>query len=134
MWIAVVIFFCSGTDKFFDLVRAKEKTKGELVFMSNGSSLDPDNFYKRNFQKDIEASGVERIRFHDLRHTFASHYMMSGGNLYDLQKILGHADIKTTERYAHLSLDYLAGRKNLVSFSEGDNVVEIDFKRAVAER
>jgi len=41
--------------------------------------------------------------FHTLRHTYASHFMMNGGGIYDLKKILGHSDIKTTERYAHLS-------------------------------
>ncbi|KGJ98140.1 phage integrase [Thalassotalea sp. ND16A] len=44
---------------------------------------------------------------HVMRHTFASHYMMNGGNLLSLQKILGHGDIKMTMRYAHLAPDYL---------------------------
>jgi site-specific recombinase XerD len=46
---------------------------------------------------------------HDLRHTFASHFMMRGANLYDLKEILGHADIKMTMRYAHLSPHHLHG-------------------------
>lgn len=45
---------------------------------------------------------------HILRHTFASHYMMNGGDILSLQKILGHSDIKMTMRYAHLSPDHLA--------------------------
>jgi len=45
---------------------------------------------------------------HVMRHTFASHYMMNGGNLLALQKILGHSDILMTMRYAHLSPDYLS--------------------------
>lgn len=40
---------------------------------------------------------------HVLLHTFAAHFMMSGGNILDLQKILGHHDIKMTMRYAHLA-------------------------------
>ncbi|EGT3635784.1 site-specific integrase, partial [Morganella morganii] len=40
---------------------------------------------------------------HVLRHTFASHFMMNGGNILVLQKILGHTDIKMTMRYAHFS-------------------------------
>lgn len=44
---------------------------------------------------------------HILRHTFASHFIMRGGNILTLQKILGHSDIKMTMRYAHLSPDYL---------------------------
>lgn len=44
---------------------------------------------------------------HVLRHTFASHFMMNGGNILVLQKILGHTDIKMTMRYAHFSPDHL---------------------------
>jgi len=39
---------------------------------------------------------------------------MSGGSLYDLKTVLGHSDIKTTERYAHLSNEHLAGVKNII--------------------
>ena len=44
---------------------------------------------------------------HVLRHTFASYYLMNGGNIIALQRILGHSDIKQTMRYAHLSPDHL---------------------------
>ena len=44
---------------------------------------------------------------HVCRHTFASHFIMKGGDILTLQKILGHSDIKLTMRYAHLSPDYL---------------------------
>ena len=43
------------------------------------------------------------ITFHSLRHTFASHWVMRGGQLYELQTILGHADPTMTQRYAHLA-------------------------------
>lgn len=45
--------------------------------------------------------------WHMLRHTFASHYMMSGGSLLALSKILGHASLTMTMIYAHLAPDYL---------------------------
>ena len=45
---------------------------------------------------------------HILRHTFASHFMMSGRDILTLSKILGHSDIKVTMRYAHLSPDHLS--------------------------
>jgi len=59
------------------------------------------------FTTALERAGISSFRFHDLRHTFSSHYMMRGGSLYDLKEILGHADIKTTARYAHLSPQHL---------------------------
>ena len=52
---------------------------------------------------------IDEFRFHDLRHTFASWYMMNGGDLYELAKILGHANIKMqSERYAKLARSHIA--------------------------
>ena len=56
----------------------------------------------------LERAGVSDFRFHDLRHTFASWYMMNGGDLYELAKILGHSNIKMTERYAKLARHHIA--------------------------
>lgn len=44
---------------------------------------------------------------HALRHTFASHFMMAGGNIIVLQRILGHSDIRVTMHYAHFAPDHL---------------------------
>ncbi|KVE68304.1 tyrosine-type recombinase/integrase [Burkholderia vietnamiensis] len=48
---------------------------------------------------------------HVLRHTFASHFMMNGGNILTLQRVLGHASLTMTMRYAHLSPDHLEEAK-----------------------
>lgn len=45
----------------------------------------------------------ESLRWHDLRHTFASHWMMDGGDIFKLSRILGHATVAMTMRYAHLA-------------------------------
>ena len=47
------------------------------------------------------------VRIHDLRHTFASTLVNNGVSLYEVQKLLGHAHIRTTERYAHLKQERL---------------------------
>lgn len=54
---------------------------------------------------DIELA--EGQKTHVLRHTFASHFMMNGGNILVLQRILGHSNIRETMRYAHFSPDHL---------------------------
>jgi integrase len=61
-----------------------------------------------SFEDLLERAGIEDFRFHDLRHTFASWYMMNGGDLYELAKILGHSNIKMTERYAKLARQHIA--------------------------
>lgn len=53
-------------------------------------------------------AGLPDLRIHDLRHSFASFLVNAGRSLYEVQELLGHANIKTTSRYAHLSRDRLA--------------------------
>lgn len=62
----------------------------------------------KSFKNALRLAGIEDFRFHDLRHTFASWYMMNGGDLYELAKILGHSNIKMTERYAKLARKHIA--------------------------
>ncbi len=62
---------------------------------------------KRAWGALLKRAKIEQFRFHDLRHDTASQLMMSGANIYDVSKILGHASVKTTERYAHLSSDHM---------------------------
>jgi len=50
---------------------------------------------------------------HVLRHTFASHFMMNGGNILTLQKILGHANLAMTMKYAHLAPEHLQEARKL---------------------
>lgn len=58
--------------------------------------------------------GLSDVRVHDLRHSFASFLVNSGRSLYEVQKILGHSQISTTQRYAHLSNDSLLSAANVV--------------------
>ena len=60
---------------------------------------------------------------HVLRHTFASHFVMRGGNILVLQKILGHASLTMTMRYAHLAPDHLIEAVRLNPF-DGSSTLE----------
>ncbi len=57
-------------------------------------------------------AGMPDLRIHDLRHSFASFLINGGRSLYEVQKILGHTQVKTTQRYAHLSQDSLISAAN----------------------
>ena len=59
------------------------------------------------------------LRFHDLRHTFASWAMQEGATLPELQKLLGHATLAMTMRYAHLAPKHLRS-----AVSRLDNVLK----------
>ena len=52
-------------------------------------------------------AGLPDLRVHDLRHSFASFLVNAGRSLYEVQELLGHSDIRTTSRYAHLSRERL---------------------------
>src|SRR5438477_4871418 len=61
---------------------------------------------RTGFQNACKRAGLTDLHFHDLRHTFASQFVMSGGSLYTCQRVLGHKAINMTQRYAHLSPTY----------------------------
>lgn len=63
--------------------------------------------------------GLSDVRMHDLRHSFASLLINSGRTLYEVQHILGHTQVKTTQRYAHLSQDTLLAAANAATVAVG---------------
>ncbi len=64
-------------------------------------------------------AGLADVRMHDLRHSFASLLINSGRTLYEVQHILGHTQVKTTQRYAHLSQDTLLAAANAATVAVG---------------
>ncbi|WP_449265103.1 tyrosine-type recombinase/integrase, partial [Escherichia coli] len=63
---------------------------------------------------------------HVMRHTFATHFMMNGGNIVTLQRILGHATIQQTMTYAHFSPDFLLDAINFNPLAESVHKLSID--------
>lgn len=63
----------------------------------------PSDFFRR-VQKDYNLP--KNITFHSLRHSFATYYLMNGGDLFTLQSLMGHTNINTTRRYIHFSKDF----------------------------
>lgn len=72
-----------------------------------GSLFSPCYYAFRSALERAEIDLPAGQMTHVLRHTFASHFMMNGGNILVLQKILGHTDIKMTMRYAHFAPNHL---------------------------
>ena len=80
----------------------------DRMFPPKGDAKTGRERVEGSFEDLLDRAGIKDFRFHDLRHTFASWYMMNGGDLYELAKILGHSNIKMTERYAKLARQHIA--------------------------
>lgn len=107
----------------------RAKYGGTSVHKRFGSERCPAPIrdHKVPFRKACSAAGLDGVRFHDLRHTWASRFMMAGGGLYDLMQIGGWRDLESVQRYARFAPDYLQQCANLVSVSrpakeDGKNV------------
>lgn len=78
--------------------------------------------FRSEMGKAAESAGLRKIRFHDLRHTFASNFVAKGGNIISLQRILGHSTISMTLRYAHLAPDFMAHEIELLNYDSASSL------------
>ncbi len=116
-------------DALLPVLRAwiNDTQQGLLFPNHKGGLLGRDAPYFRKARylgRTLRAAGLpeDHITFHDLRHTFASHWMMNGGSLFKLQRILGHKSIETTQRYAHLAPKAFAEDYNRLSPKRAANL------------
>ena len=86
----------------------KAATKGKVGLVFPGKGSKPFTDVKTAWAVLLDAAGIEDFRWHDLRHHFASRFVMTGGDLNTLRELLGHSDIKMSLRYAHLSSEHKA--------------------------
>jgi integrase len=105
-------------DPLLPILRAwRIRHPGDLVFTNrDGRMFGPSSrVFQEILHRVLDRAGFESpviggkrrwyITFHGLRHTFASHWMMRGGDLFKLRTILGHSSVEMTMRYAHLAPD-----------------------------
>ncbi|MDR3625560.1 MAG: site-specific integrase [Ignavibacteriaceae bacterium] len=97
-----------------DLLKMKGES-GEYIFLYKIRYQYTKEFLSRNLKAAvIRAKLNEKYHFHTLRHTFASWLVQKGVSIYEVSKLLGHADIKTTEIYAHLKENNLRDSVDLL--------------------
>ena len=97
---------------FRDIEKRRQLKKGYIFSNKKGGHIQD---IKKSFKSTLERAEIKDFRPHDLRHTFASHYIMRGGSLKALKEILGHNDIKMTMRYAHLSKEFAKEEIQLIN-------------------
>lgn len=93
------------SQKEFLLENNKYKKNSFITIHDDGEPIRPENLGK-TFQKFIDANNLEKIRFHDIRHTFATTLLKNGTNPKIVSEILGHSDVQTTLNiYSHVLPD-----------------------------
>ncbi len=126
------------------LLKRKNNKISDYVFCNHvGNPLLPsDRVFQEKLQKVLDFAGFSKLKikgkdkhyinFHGMRHTFASHWMMGGLCPFQLQKILGHKDAKTTSRYSHLDVSVYKDSKiramNAIPAFYDERVVKFDFE------
>jgi integrase len=138
--------YCHKTHKLNEYTKSKKPRRvpmnAVVAKILRGRSLVPMNESLLPFDyHNIVASTlnpaclkakVNPIRFHDLRHSFASHLAMAGVPVIKIKALLGHSDLKTTMRYMHLApggldgvTDVLMAGKNSVFHNECSTIVPL---------
>ena len=115
-------------DELFKGIRKRQKVGAEYVFTYSQKQKDkgflrainPEegtriNNVQVSFTNALRRADIKDFHFHDLRHTFASHMIMRGASLKEVQEILGHANLTMTMRYAHLSQESKKKAINLLN-------------------
>jgi site-specific recombinase XerD len=64
-------------------------------------------------------AGLPEVRMHDLRHSMASNMVNSGRSIYEVAKVLGHTQLKTSQRYSHLSQETLLAAVDAAADASG---------------
>ncbi|MBZ0184465.1 MAG: site-specific integrase [Melioribacteraceae bacterium] len=89
------------------LNKRKSNFNEEFVFTYRGSKIVQD-WLIHHFKKQVRKAGLRKeLRFHSLRHTFATWLVQRGVSIYHVSKLLGHADVSTTQIYANLVMSDL---------------------------
>jgi integrase len=91
----------------------KQPVRGEYLFHDEEGK--PLKDLKRSFHTALKRAGIENVRFHDLRHTSCSYLTMRGASPKAVQDHAGHASIKMTMRYSHLSPEFQRGTVQLLN-------------------
>ena len=105
------VFFSNKTSlelKRWVQYRDRYTTSKYLFCTKRGTTLEV-HYFEKNFKKYTERIGIKEASPHTLRNNFAKRFLMSGGDIYTLSKILGHSSIKVTEdEYLDLTDEDLA--------------------------
>jgi integrase len=111
--------FVPISDGVIELLKSVPRFDGCDIVFPNPKTLKEYSTSLNAWITVRDKAGLPGLRMHDLRHSFASFLINSGRSLYEVQQILGHANIRMTQRYAHLAPSTLLAAANVVPEAAG---------------
>lgn len=88
---------------FQELLKVKRQNRNSEYVFPNPKTEQPFTELKKSFKAACKRAGIEDLRFHDLRHTFATRLVESGSDIVTVRDLLGHFSVRVTQRYTHSS-------------------------------
>ncbi len=120
---------------------ASQKTLWRYCRLSRPEPIDTDSFFlteqgyqfteegfKSFFRRVADGAGIQRLHAHLLRHTFATKYLIAGGDIFSLQQILGHTSLEMVRRYVTLASQHIVVQHR--KFSPMDRMASVRRKTA----
>lgn len=114
------------------LLKLKLTRNDNSYVLQNPMTGNSYGSFQRSWKSLLARTGIADLKFHDLRHTFASHFLMNGGDLYTLKEILGHKELNTTARYLTITTAHKAKAMEIFQVAEIDPDI-IDISGVVKE-
>ena len=116
--------------------RALRRAGDVLVFPGKEGAVRSKPGVRDAYKLAVKRAGLDtRLRFHDLRHTFASHWVLDGGDIFRLSRVLGHSSVVITQKfYAHLAPEAWTQDYHRVAFVVPDEAPVYEFRRAADGR
>jgi len=112
--------------KYMNGFRSMPEYETKKLFIDIYKKPITENAIKQLFVRLRKKTGIERLKPHLLRHTFATKYLMNGGDIFSLQQILGHTSLDMVRRYSHLASSYIV--HNYKKLSPLDNIYSNKYK------
>jgi len=109
MFISEYVFTYAKNEDKLKGTQPVRKRKGLAPVAENLKSI------RNGFNAAVKRAGIKDFRFKDLRHTFASHMVMRGASMKEIQELMGHKTMNMTMRYAHLSQEHKKKAVNLLN-------------------
>ena len=102
------------SDDAIKILSAASRNNSDYIFPGK-DGISPIQGLQKIWQRIRQVADLQDVRIHDLRHTFASVAVSNGAPLYEVGRLLGHASIQSTQRYAHLERSRLKDSLNKFS-------------------